>query len=183
MSIEIEKKRQSREIYNGKIIHVQIDEVTIAGKKAEREIVNHPGAAAIIAVTDKKEILFVKQYRYAIGQVLLEIPAGKRDAGEEPETCALRELEEETGYTGGTWEELMVVSPNPSIMNNLCYCFLARGVRLTSPTHFDKTEDIESFLRTKQQTYEMLLQGEFKQAMIAAPLWKYFTLYCKDIVR
>lgn len=162
MSIEIEKKRQSREIYNGKIIHVQVDEVIIAGKKAEREIVNHPGAAAIIAVTDKKEILLVKQYRYAIGQVLLEIPAGKRDAGEKPETCALRELEEETGYIG-TLKKIGVIYTTPGFCDETIYLYMAEQL-IKTKQHLDENEYLDVISIPIKKVFQMISEGNIQDA-------------------
>ena len=98
MSIEKEKTIDHRMMYEGKLLHVYYDKVDIAGETYRREIVEHPGAAAIIPVTEDREILFVKQYRYPIKQALLEIPAGKLARGEDPGVCAVRELEEERNY-------------------------------------------------------------------------------------
>ena len=93
-----------------------------------------------------------------------------------PLEAAKRELEEETCYTGGEWEEIMIVSANPSIMDNLCHCFYARNVKKTNNQKLDDTEDIEVFLRSKEEVKEMLQRGEFIQSMMVAPLWKYFTI-------
>ena len=84
MSIEKEKTIDHRMMYEGKLLHVYYDKVDIAGETYRREIVEHPGAAAIIPVTEDREILFVKQYRYPIKQALLEIPAGKLARGGDP---------------------------------------------------------------------------------------------------
>ncbi|MDY4679375.1 MAG: NUDIX hydrolase, partial [Dialister sp.] len=98
MSIEKEKLIHRAPAFEGRMLHVFDDEVEIHGHKTTREVVLHPGASAIIPVTEDGEILFVRQYRYAVEQPLLEIPAGKLDGGEDPDTCAARELTEETGY-------------------------------------------------------------------------------------
>lgn len=98
MTVE-EKTIETEIIYKGKIINLRKDLVTVKnGKKAYREIVEHPGAVAVIALTDNKEAVMVKQYRKAAEQVLLEIPAGKMEKGEDPEETAGRELREETGF-------------------------------------------------------------------------------------
>lgn len=104
MNIKQEKTIDHRTMYEGKLLHVYFDEVEISGKTYRREVVSHPGAAAVIPVTKNKEILFVKQYRYPVKRELLEIPAGKLDEAEDPAHCALRELEEETGYIGNIRE-------------------------------------------------------------------------------
>lgn len=117
-----------------------------------------------------------RQYRHGLGVISTEICAGVVEEGETPLQAAQRELEEETGYTGGEWEEIMIVSANPSIMDNLCHCFYARNVKKTNNQKLDDTEDIEVFLRSKEEVKEMLLRGEFIQSMMVAPLWKYFTI-------
>lgn len=115
MNIKQEKTIDHRTMYEGKLLHVYFDEVEISGKTYRREVVSHPGAAAVIPVTKNKEILFVKQYRYPVKQELLEIPAGKLDEAEDPAHCALRELEEETGYIGNIRELGYIYTTPPRI--------------------------------------------------------------------
>ena len=94
-------------IYEGKIINLRRDMVRLPnGKEASREVVEHPGAVAIVPVLPDGRILLVRQFRHPVGQILLEIPAGKLDAGEDPDVCAVRELEEETGYRAGKIERV-----------------------------------------------------------------------------
>lgn len=123
---------------------------------------NHPGAAAIIAVTDKKEILFVKQYRYAIGQVLLEIPAGKRDAGEEPETCALRELEEETGYIG-TLKKIGVIYTTPGFCDETIYLYMAEQL-IKTKQHLDENEYLDVISIPIKKVFQMISEGNIQDA-------------------
>ena len=99
MSLLEEKTLSSEKLFSGKVISLQVDEVELPnGKKASREIIRHPGAVAIIAITDENKIVMVEQYRKALERNIVEIPAGKLEKGEEPAVCARRELEEETGY-------------------------------------------------------------------------------------
>ena len=123
---------------------------------------NHPGAAAIIAVTDKKEILFVKQYRYAIGQVLLEIPAGKRDAGEEPETCALRELEEETGYIGKL-KKIGVIYTTPGFCDETIYLYMAEQL-IKTKQHLDENEYLDVISIPIKKVFQMISEGNIQDA-------------------
>ena len=97
-----EKTIRTDHIFKGKIINLQVDDVILPdGKSGKREIVKHPGAVAVIALTTDKKIVMVEQYRKAMDLSLIEIPAGKMEPGEDPIVTAARELEEETGYAGG----------------------------------------------------------------------------------
>ena len=125
MSLEI--KLDSKEVFSGKLLHVISDSVLLEnGKQAVREIIHHNGAAAVIAFDENNRLLMVRQYRYAIGQELLEIPAGKIDPGETPEQCAARELVEETGYRAGKLTELGVVYPIAAYSSETQYLFTPR---------------------------------------------------------
>ena len=98
---------------------------------------------------------------------------------EEGETCleaAKRELLEESGYGNGTWREFMTISQNPGNSDNLTHVFLATDVERISDQHLDATEDIKVRLLTEQEVYRILIEDEMKQALMAAPLWKYFAL-------
>lgn len=88
--------------------------------------------------------------------------------------AAQRELAEETGYGGGQWQQLMVVAPNPATQNNLTYCFLATGVEPLGDQHLDPTEDLRVHLMTRREVLDLLRRGEIRQALMAAPLWRYF---------
>ena len=136
---------------------------------------HYPTFANIIAITKEGKIILERQYRHAMGIVSTELVAGCVEKGETPLEGAQRELLEETGYTGGKWTELMAIAPNSGAADNLCYCFLAEGVEKTSGTHLDRTEDLEVFLKSKEEVFEMLKRGDFMQAMMVAPLWKYFS--------
>ena len=92
-----------------------------------------------------------------------------------PVDGARRELLEETGFGGGEWELIATLSPNSSTSTNMCYCFVAHGVEIKDKEqHLDTTEDIAVHLVTRDELYRLLSDGEIKQAMMAAPLWKYF---------
>lgn len=118
----------------------------------------------------------VKQYRHGLGIVATELCAGVAEPGETPLEAAKRELLEETGFGGGEWELNMVISANPGSQDNLSYSFIARGVEKISEQHLDETEDVKVEILTEAQVYSMLANDELKQALMAAPLWKYFAL-------
>lgn len=152
------------------------DRVELPGGQICNEfyVLSYPTWVNTIALTADGRMIVERQYRHAIGKVCTEICAGVVEAGELPIEAARRELLEETGYTGGSWQELMVICPNPGSMDNYCHCFLARGVEPTAQQHLEETEDIEVLLKTQTEVYAMLKRGEFLQALMVAPLWRFF---------
>ncbi|MDE6129953.1 MAG: NUDIX hydrolase [Muribaculaceae bacterium] len=142
----------------------------------EYYVLEYPTWVNIIAITTDGQFLMVEQYRHGLGEVLTELVAGCVEDGETALDGAKRELFEETGYAGGQWELLTVLSPNASANNNLSYSFIATGVEKTGTQHLDSTEDIRVRLFTRDELKDMLLRDEIKQATMAAPLWKYFAL-------
>lgn len=140
----------------------------------EYYVLEYPTWVNIIAITKDGEYVFIRQYRHGIDETNFEIVAGVCEEGEEPVVSAQRELLEETGYAGGEWKEIMTISANTSTMNNLSHCFLATGVEKVSEQHLDKTEDIEVHLLSEADVMNLLKNGEIRQALMAAPLWKYF---------
>ena len=140
-----EKKITSEEIYNGHIIHVFKDEVSLDGKKAIREVVRHKGATAILAVDKNGEGFFVEQFRYPVGKPLFEVPAGKIDPGEEPLECAKRELFEECGVSAEKWTELGPMYSSPGFCDEVIYLFLAEDLSESAPN-----PDEDEFLDIKK---------------------------------
>lgn len=124
-----EKTLSSEPIFSGKIIRLQVDEVELPnGKLAKREIVKHPGAVAIIPMTDDNKIVMVEQYRAPLERVIIEIPAGKLEEGEEPKDTAIRELEEETGYECESLEWLISFYTSPGFADEIIHLYIARGL-------------------------------------------------------
>ncbi|MFQ5349894.1 MAG: NUDIX domain-containing protein [Thermoanaerobaculia bacterium] len=118
-----------RTVYEGRVLKVGIDRVELPdGGTTELEVIRHSGASVVAPVTDDGEILLVRQYRYATGQWLFEAPAGKLAAGETPESCARRELEEETGWRAAELVPLGSVWSSPGFTDELLHLFLARGL-------------------------------------------------------
>lgn len=124
-----EKTISTEEIFKGKIISLQVDDVELPnGKTSKREIVKHPGAVAVIAVTDEGKIVLVEQYRKAMERTLVEIPAGKLEKGEDPAKCARRELEEETGYECKEMEWLVSFYTSPGFADEIIHLYVAKGL-------------------------------------------------------
>lgn len=111
------------------------------GKEFKREVIEHPGAACILPMLDDDTVLMVEQWRIGARKALLEIPAGTLDEGEDPMTCAARELEEETGYKAGKLEHLFTMYPSPGILDEKMFIFMARDLTKTQ-TNFDEDEQI-----------------------------------------
>jgi len=123
----VEKKISSNKVFSGKIIKVYFDDIILPNnKKATREKVWHPGAVGIVPINENNEIILIRQYRYPVEEILIEIPAGKLDKNEPPEQCALRELREEVGATGGTLIHLASFFTTPGFSNELLHLYLAK---------------------------------------------------------
>jgi ADP-ribose pyrophosphatase len=124
-----EKTLNSEEIFSGKVISLHLQEVELPnGKQSKREIIKHPGAVAIIAVTEDNKIVMVEQYRKALERTIIEIPAGKLEKGEKPAVCARRELEEETGYVCESLKLLTSFYTSPGFADEIVHVYLARGL-------------------------------------------------------
>lgn len=132
----------SRTIFEGKIISLRVDTIKLPnGKEATREIVRHPGAVAILAITQEDRVLLVRQFRKACERTLVEIPAGKLEPGEDPAECAKRELLEETGYRAGEWRLLHSMYTSPGFADEIVHLYLATGL-----TKGEQQPDEDEFL-------------------------------------
>ena len=140
----------------------------------EYYILEYPDWVNVIAITKDGQVVLERQYRHGLGKTCYELPCGVIEAGETPLEAAKRELLEETGYAGGTWKHWMTLSPNPSTSTNLTHSFLAIGVEKVSGQHLDATEDIEVSLHSPAYVKELLENNQILQALMAAPMWKYF---------
>lgn len=139
-------------------------------------VLEYPDFCNIVAITKDGKFLMERQYRHAQHLTAIEIPAGCVEKGESLLEAAQRELYEETGYGGGQWTKLMTISPNPGACNNYCHCYLALGVERVSTQHLESTEDIKMVFLEQDEVARMLRNDEFHQALMAAPLWKYFAM-------
>lgn len=140
----------------------------------EHYVLEYPDWVNVIALTTSGEMVMIRQYRHAVDEVLVELCAGVSEPGETPEQSARRELLEETGYAGGNWREVMTIGQNPSICNNVTHCFVAEGVQRVAEQNLDASEDIEVLLMPPRQVYALLRDNQMLQALMAAPLWRYF---------
>lgn len=156
---------------------VRRDELRLPNGQVAPEyyVLEYPTWINTIAIDREGRFVMVEQYRHALGEVLTELCAGVVEKGETPLQAARRELREETGYVGGQWQEWMVISPNPGSQNNLVHSFLAVGVEPDGQgQHLDRTEDLRVRLLSEKEVLTMLRTNALRQALMAAPLWKYF---------
>lgn len=165
-----EKTISSQTIFSGKLLKIkQVQVQQPAGKTAVREIIYHPGAAAVIPVLPGNRIVLIKQYRKAAEQIMLEIPAGTLEPGETPARCARRELTEETGYQAGTLQKLMVFYPTPGYSTEKIYVFKA-GQLKKRKLQWAADEFIETVIMAKDEIKQLFRQGKINDAKTLAAL-------------
>ena len=140
----------------------------------EYYVLEYPTWVNVIAIDREGRFVMVEQYRHGLQEVFTELVAGVAEEGEAPLEAAQRELLEETGYAGGTWRLNTVLSANPGSQNNLSYSFIATGVERVAEQHLDETEDVAVRLLSRDEVLQLLRSDTLKQALMAAPLWKYF---------
>ncbi len=165
-----EKKIESCRIYEGAILNVRKDTVTAVKGRAYREIIEHNGAVAIVPVTSEGRVVMVKQYRYACGRTVLEIPAGKIDRGEDdPVSAAERELREETGYTAEKIKYLGRINPSVAYSEEVIYIYVATGLT-PGEQDLDEDEAVEVTEMDFDVLYDMAAGGELIDAKTVAGL-------------
>lgn len=145
----------------------------------EYYVLEYPSWINVIAIDTEGRHVMVRQYRHGLGVMSTELVAGVVEEGEEPLAAARRELLEETGYTGGEWSLQCTICGNPSVTNNLTYCYLAKGVELTDGQHLDPTERIEVLTMERDELLDLMMSDDMKQSLMLAPLWRYFFLTTK----
>ncbi|WP_404452914.1 NUDIX hydrolase [Virgibacillus necropolis] len=161
-----EKTIQSEKIYDGKVVHLQVDDVTLPnGKTSKREIIKHPGAVAIIPITKDNKIIFVEQYRKPLEKSLVEIPAGKLEHGEGPETTAIRELEEETGYTTNELKFVASFYTSPGFADELMHIYISDKLEpLNEKIEGDEDEFLELLELTLEEAKQYVKENRIHDA-------------------
>lgn len=158
-----ERTIKSEKIYEGAIINLRRDKVTVQGGTSYREIIEHNGGAVIAALTEDKKLVMVRQYRKPAGRVMLEVPAGKIDPGEKPLEAAVRELREETGYTASHIEFLNQFYPSVGYSEEMLYLYLCTGLT-PGETSFDENEAIDIEEIELDKLFKMAMSGEIEDA-------------------
>jgi len=152
------------EIFEGKIIKLRRDTVKLPnGNEATREVVEHPGGVAIVALNENEEVYMVNQFRYPFGAVISEIPAGKLDAGEDPLECGIRELSEETGLVAGRFDYLGKFMLSPGFCHEWIYIYLARDLSLGT-AHLDPDEFLEVETVPLSKLTDMIMEDALPDA-------------------
>ena len=165
-------KRSGRRVYTGRVLNLDVDVVEFPdGTLGELEIFRHPGASAVVPfLTDPRgedpQILLIKQYRYAAGDYMYEIPAGRLDPGEDPAACAHRELREETGCSAASMEHLYTIYTTPGFTDEKIHIFLASDL-----TQGDAAREADEFLTVEpvklSRALELVKSGELKDSKTA----------------
>ena len=172
MNLE-EKQLKAEYLYKGKVINLRCDNALLPnGKTALREVIEHPGGVCVAAITDNNEVLFVRQFRYPYSEIVLEIPAGKRDGkNESPLDCGKRELAEETGAKAEEYISLGKLYPSPGYCGEIIWMYAAKNL-----TFENQNPDEDEFLTVEkiplQKAVEMILSGEIKDAKTQAAVLK-----------
>jgi 8-oxo-dGTP pyrophosphatase MutT (NUDIX family) len=162
-----------------RIFELQSVEYRHPGHAASREfsVINAPDWVNVVALTPALELVLVRQFRYGTDDFSLEIPGGMIEPGEDPQAAGLRELREETGFTGGRARLLGRVHPNPAMQNNRCHFVLAEGVVRTAPLAWDENEEMEIVVRPVDEVYALAYAGGITHALVLdallffSPVW------------
>ena len=176
-----EKELSSKTIFDGKVVHLCMDEVRLPnGKTATREYVKHVGAVCVVALTDDDQVILERQFRYPFHRELIEIPAGKLDSkSEDPMLAALRELREETGYIPDTIRHIGDFYGSPAILDENIRMFLATGLSREGQ-ELDDDEFLEVFTAPIETVVEQILSGEIADGKTQVPVLKTYELLKKE---
>ena len=167
-----EKTLKRKEIFNGKIITVHVDDVELSdGSVSFREVVEHSGGVCVAAITDENELLMVRQFRYPFSRELIEVPAGKLDKGEEPMSAGIRELEEECGVMAEKIISLGTIYPTVAYCSEIIYMYAAKGLKNTAQ-HLDEGEFLGVEKVKIEDAVQMVMEGKICDAKTVAAVLK-----------
>lgn len=177
----VEKTVDSQLIYDGKVLHLYKDTISLPnGGMGMREYCKHGGAVCVVPLTDQGEVVCVRQYRYALGRVTLEIPAGKLDSPEEDHTeAALRELREETGYAPSKITPIGNLATSPALLTEIIYMYLAEGLTPGEASP-DEDEFIEYVKIPLDDMVDMIVKGEIQDSKTQAAVLKVWAMKRAD---
>ena len=159
-------------VYEGVIVNVRLDEIQLPdGRPGRRELIEHPGAVAVFAIDEQDRVVLVRQYRYAVGEPVLELPAGKLEPGEDPRDSALRELEEETGLQPKTVLPMGVAYSSPGILQETLHLYFAKDL-VQADAHPDDGEFVEVLRIPYGELMDMVRRDEIKDGKTLAGILK-----------
>jgi ADP-ribose pyrophosphatase len=159
-----EQKIKSEKLFDGQILKLYFDQVRLPnGKTATREKISHPGAVGIVPVTDNGCVLLVRQYRYPVDDITIEIPAGKIDKKEEPEKCARRELAEEVGAVKGDLKLLSSFYTTPGFCDEILHLYIATGFKM-SENNLDEDEFLDIVSIKLDEAVKWIIKGKIKDS-------------------
>ena len=154
----------SQRLYEGRILNLRRDQVELEnGARSDREVIEHSGGVCVAALDPQGKLLLVRQYRFAAGKELLELPAGKLEPGEDPEAAAARELEEETGYRALALRKLARLLPTPAYCTEVIHIYEARGL-VPGRQHLDENEFLDVVPMDFEEALGMVMRGEIPDA-------------------
>jgi ADP-ribose pyrophosphatase len=166
-----EHRLSSKLVYDGRLLKVRSDTVRLPnGASAEREYIVHPGAVAVIAVTDAGELVMERQFRYPLGRDMIEIPAGKIDPGEDPLATARRELREETGYTASEWTHVATINIAIAYSDEHIEIYLAQDLK-HEQAKLDDEEFLEVFTLPLASALAWVREGKITDSKTVAGLF------------
>ncbi|WP_448523724.1 NUDIX domain-containing protein [Pseudothermotoga sp.] len=165
-----EKTIESKVVFAGRIITVKVDRVLLKNDRTSfREVVLHPGAVAVLPIFENGDVVLVKQFRYPIKEVLIEVPAGKLDQGEDPKECALRELREETGIRAEKLHCVGFIYTSPGFSNEKIHLYIAEQLS-QSEQQLDFDEIVETIRLPLKDAFKMCMEGKITDAKTIALL-------------
>ncbi len=158
-------------VHRGRVFEMVTENITLAnGTRFDIDIIRHPGAAAMVAVSDENNVILIRQYRHAIGTYIWEIPAGTLAPEEKPEECAKRELIEETGFSAERWQKLGEITPVPGYSDERIHIFLARDLSAVSQNlNADEMLDVHEI--PFENVMEMISKGDIQDGKSIAGLF------------
>ena len=167
-----EKKLEGNQVFKGKLLDVRLDRVRLPdGNESTREYVVHQGAAVVIPLLDNGKLIFERQFRYPLGEAILELPAGKIDPGEAILATAIRELREETGHSARDWRHLGVIHPCVGYSSERIEIFLAQGLSRESEQQLDHGEFLDLLYFDLDEAFQLVLSGEITDGKTVASLF------------
>lgn len=171
--LDAEKILESEYVFKGRVVNVRLDKVLLQNQNiSSREIVEHTGGVCIMPIDSEGNVIFVRQYRSPFEKLIEELPAGKLEKGEEPLSCCIRELKEETGCTASKIYNLGEIYPSVGYTQEVLYLFAATDLEF-GEKHLDENEFLQSYKIPLSKAFLMAVNGDFKDAKTVTAIMRY----------